>query len=197
MIRTLTLAVAAAFMFCGQANAIFIIDSFGKVDTIADDAVGRQIQTTATGTIFAEVTTTGFGIFGAADKAGYFYQAVAPGDTFTLTYTWDVPTFDDLQSVSGNEIAAIPAAFAGSWDLVIDGGAAGILYNGTALGAPGVPIEIDNATELSFSYTWNAIGAGIGQFGGPGSPLIATPEPTAALMLGSVLGLGIARRRRR
>ncbi|MEM7783308.1 MAG: PEP-CTERM sorting domain-containing protein [Planctomycetota bacterium] len=197
MIRTLSLACVAALMFCGNASGIFIIDNFFRVDTVANDGITRLATPHGGGNIFAEATTTGATIFGATDQQGYFVQAVNPGDTFTLTYTWDVPTFDDLQSVSGNQIAAIPQAFAGAWTLVIDGGAAGVLFNGTALGAPGVPIDIDTTDQLAFTFTWGGFGPGIGQFGGPGSPLIATPEPTAALMLGSVIGLGIARRRRR
>jgi hypothetical protein len=193
MIRKLALSLLAVLAFSCQANAEFIIDNFFTVD-VENDAVATLVHAAGGGNIFVEASTTGGTTVSSAPGAGYSFTGAS--NTFTLSYTWDVPTFDDLQSISGLELPIVPQSAVG-WNLDISTDGVTTDYSGPAISAPGTPpIQLDAATELTFAYTFS--GAGLaGQFGGFGSVLIATPEPTALMMLGSVAGLGLIRRRRR
>ena len=62
------------------------------------------------------------------------------------------------------------------------------------------PIALDNATELTYTFTYDGgspVGFGIGSLGGTANALFATPEPTAFLMLGTAGLIVLSRRRRR
>lgn len=203
MKRIVLLALAAFLCLSGQSQAEFLIDSFKFVDNIANDGNGVLVHAAGGGNIYAEVETTGTMSLMATPGSGYTLTTPSAGDTFRITYTWTPngtypggATFDALQSISGLQLAPIPQAFIG-WDINIGLGAAGLGYAGPALGAPGATtINLDDATELEFTYTYNS-GLSFGQFGGPGSPLFATPEPTGMVMMGSIAVVGLLRRRRK
>lgn len=199
MIRTLCLSLIAALAFCAQTNADFLIDDFVTLD-VANDAATQLVYSAGGGDIFVEVSSTGGTVI--TNGSGYTATAFTTGDTFTVSYTWSTPTFDDLQGTSGLELASIPQGFAPDWNLDISLDGVTNAYSGSAIGAPGGSIALDTATELTFSYTWTAATTPVfgasGFFGSVGSaPLFATPEPTTFAMLGSVAVLGLVRRRRR
>lgn len=194
MIRTLSLAVLTAMMLCSQASADFIIDDFQQLD-LSNDGNATLVHAAGGGNIFLEVTSTGAA--DAVDGGGgtYVVSGGAANDTVTFLYTWDTATFNDLQSVSGNQLPAVPFGYVGSWSLDVDTGVGTTNFAVAPLGLFGTPIELDDATQLELTFTFNG-GLNFAQYGGLANPLIATPEPTAALMLGSALCFGMVRRRR-
>ena len=129
----------------------------------------------------------------------YVFTANNVGDSFVISYDFD-GVFNDLQSISGNQLSAIPASFVGDFTLAIDTGVGDpTTFERTVPSILPTPIELDDATELTFTFTYTGnspLDFGIGTFGGTGNALFATPEPTAFMMLGTA-GLIVLFPRRR
>lgn len=187
-------ALLCTVLFCSSANADFFIDNFTKLD-----AVGGGATSIGSNGITVSVTNTSGTTI--VDDAGnqYIFQANS-GDSFTVSYDW-AGIFNDLQSVSGNQLVSSPVSFFGDWTMEIDTG----VGSPTNFG-PSIPtilpaaIDLDNATELTYTFTYNGgspLGFGVGAFGGTANPLFATPEPTAFFMLGSAGVILVSRRRRK
>ncbi len=198
VIRKICLALFTAVLLCGTSQADFIIDAFNVLD--APNAGGA----TAIGSngITVEATSTAGGMSANDLNERYDLVASSPGDVFTVRYDW-AGIFNDLQSVSGNQLEFLPlGSFVGNWSLDIFDGTSTVGTLTPFNPVLGAPIPLDNATELSFTFTYTGGsplpgGVGVGAWGGLGLNLVATPEPTSLLMLGSVAGLCLARRRRR
>lgn len=198
MKRITFLALLLSTLLCSTAQADFFIDNF----TVLDDVGGGATSIGSNG-ITVEVTdNTGTTTATTLDDFNnrYVFTANNIGDSFTVSYDW-AGVFDDLQSVTGNQLTESPLSFFGDWTMTID----------TGLGAPatfgptiptilGTPIDLDNATELTYTFTYNGgspLPFGIGTLGGPSNPLFATPEPTAFMMLGTAGLIVLSRRRRK
>ena len=181
-------------LLSSNAQADFLIDGF----SVLDDIGGPATSIGSNGISVAVSDNTGTTV-ADDDNDYYFLQAFNAGDSLVISYDW-AGVFDDLQSISGNQLEELPVDFFGNWTTTID----------TGVGTPSVfgpsvptvlatPIELDDATELTFTFTYNGgspLGFGVGTFGGTSNPLFATPEPTAFLMLGTA-GLIVLFPRRR
>jgi hypothetical protein len=187
MIRSLFLSLAVVFALCCSANADFIIDDFNGVDA---DPVNMNGPFDMGSGIFVDVTSSGGTAF-SLDGFGYGVTGATGGDSFSVAYTWASNFGGNISSVLGNEIVSIPTAFSVlGWNTTVDTGAGAVAYNS------GDVIAMDAATQLTFSFT--SLGGPLGATGSfGGAALVATPEPTALMMLGSVAGFGLIRRRRR
>ena len=133
------------------------------------------------------------------DNDRYFFQAFNPGDSLVISYDFD-GVFNDLQSVSGNQLSQLPTDFFGDFTTTIDTGVETVVIDTTVPSVLLDPIDIDDATELTFTFTYNGgspLGFGVGTFGGTSNELFATPEPTAFAMLGMAGLIVLFPRRRR
>ena len=194
MKRFTILALLFTALLSSNAQADFLIDNFTRLDDVGGPAtsIGSSGITVAvsdnTGTTVAD-----------DDNNHYFFRANNAGDSLVISYDFD-GVFNDLQSVSGNQLTSIPADFFGDFTLAIDTGVgAPVTFGPTVPSILPAPIDLDNATELTFTFTYNGnspLGFGVGTFGGTSNPLFATPEPTAFLMLGTA-GLIVLFPRRR
>ena len=203
MKRITFLALLLTGLLCSTAQADFFIDNFSILD-----AVGGGPTSIGSNGISVEVTESiGPGSSTDADDANSQYAFIANniGDTFTVSYDW-AGDFDDLQSVSGLQLTELPLNFFGDWTLTIDTGGSTSDFDPTiSTILSSTPIELDDATELTFTFTYNGGGIsipsvpvfGFGSFGGPSNPLFATPEPTAFMMLGTAGLIVLSRRRRK
>ena len=198
MKRITFLALLLTGLLCSTAQADFFIDNF----SILDDVGGGATSIGSSG-ITVEVTdTTGTTTATALDAANsrYLFTPNNIGDSFVVSYDW-AGVFDDLQSVSGTQLTQSPVAFFGDWTLTIDTGVGTPASFGPAIPTIlSTPIELDNATELTYTFTYNGgspLPTGFGTFGGPANPLFATPEPTAFMMLGTAGLIVLSRRRRK
>lgn len=190
------LALLLTALLCSTAQAEFFIDNF----TILDDIGGGPTSIGSNG-ITVNVSD-GTGTTTVTDRYSFITNNV--DDTFVVSYDWD-GVLGDLQSISGLQLSQLPVGFVGDWNVTIDTGVGTPLTLGPAI--PTVlasPIELDNATELTFTFTYLGGGVslggpvfGVGTFGGPANALFATPEPTAFLMLGTAGLIVLSRRRRR
>ena len=198
MKRITFLALLLTGLLCSTAQADFFIDNFSILD-----AVGGGPTSIGSNGISVEVTESiGPGSSTDADDANSQYAFIANniGDTFTVSYDW-AGDFDDLQSVSGLQLTELPLNFFGDWTLTIETGdsTSGLLDpTSSVLG----PIDLDNATALTYAFTYNGgntfpLNFGFGTFGGASNPLFATPEPTAFMMLGTAGLIVLSRRRRK
>ncbi|MEL7500611.1 MAG: PEP-CTERM sorting domain-containing protein [Planctomycetota bacterium] len=196
-IRIACAALAIAFVTCSSANAEFYIDNFSILDTVND------ASPTSIGSNGITVEVTGPGVSLDPVNTRYVFNAANIGDTFRVRYDW-TGVFNDLQSVSGNQLESIAiGAFFGNWTMSIDTGVGGPSFYGPAL--PTIlpsAIGLDDATELTFEFTYDGGspipgGVGVGTWGGLNNPLFATPEPTGLVMLGGVGLVGLMRRRRK
>lgn len=189
------IALFCTVLFCSTANAEFYIDNFTTLD-----AVGGGATSIGSNGITVSVTDTAGTTI--ADDVGnqYIFQANNIGDSFTVSYDW-AGVFNSLQSVSGNQLSSSPVSFFGNWTMAIDTG-----VGSPTTFSPSIPtilpvaIDLDNATELTYTFTYNGgspLGFGVGAFGGTANPLFATPEPTAFFMLGSAGVILVSRRRRK
>ncbi len=195
--KRIFLALLLTILFCGTAQADFFVDNFSILDEVGGGATsigsnGISVEVTdntgtTTGTVLDDVSSR------------YIFTANNIGDSFVVSYDW-AGVFDDLQSVSGLQLTQSPVGFFGNWTLTIDTGVGTPVALGPTIPTLlGTPIELDDATELTYTFTYNGgspLGFGIGSLGGTSNPLFATPEPTAFMMLG-VAGLIMASRRRR
>ena len=188
---------------CNTAQADFIIDNFRILDDIGGSAtsIGGSGITVAVSANFAPSnnpngTST---VVADDDNDRYFFQAFNAGDTLVISYDFD-GIFNDLQSVSGNQLSTLPANFFGDFTTTIDTGVETLVFDDNVPSVLAPPIDIDDATELTFTFTYNGgspVGFGVGTFGGTVNPLFATPEPTAFLMLGTAGLIVLFPRRRR
>ena len=200
MKRFTFLALLFTVLLCSNAQADFLIDNF----TVLDDVGGPATSIGSNGITVAVSDNTGTTTATNSDDDNnrYTFTANNVGDSFVVSYDFG-GIFDDLQSVSGNLLTRSPVSFFGDWTMTID----------TGLGTPATfgptiptnlptPIELDNATELTYTFTFNGgdpfgAGFGFGTFGGPSNPLFATPEPTTFSMLGMAGLIVLFPRRRR
>ena len=191
--------VASLVLACSSsAHAEFLIDAFNAPVTAGS---GPSVVQTQNG-ISLEVTTNAPAAFNIDSNNTYqlgFISgggalAAGNGDFVTFTYTWGGGTFDSLQSISGLQLESLPSNVIGDWDLDIDLGSGS--FNGLDPSVALTPIALDNATQLSLTYTVTGP-AGFLDFGGIGNTLFATPEPTSLLMLGGLGAFALARRRKR
>lgn len=195
------LALLFTALLSSNAQADFAIDNF----LILDDVNGgpTSIRPIGSNPITVSVSdNTGTTTATVSDDLsnGYFFTANNVGDSFVISYDW-AGVFDDLQSISGNQLSGVPASFFGDWTLTIDTGVGTpVAFGPTVPSILSTPIELDSATELTFNFTYNGgspLGFGVGTFGGLSGPLIATPEPTAFMMLGTAGLIVLFPRRRR
>lgn len=220
MTRKIVTALAMLLAVSGTAKAEFLIDNFRSSVEINNGS--QLIRSIGNQNLSLEVTAVGASFFSPGDvgfiDGRYSFGLAGDGATVSFAYTWSGGgTFDSLQSISGLEIEILPADFSapsgfGGWNLAIDGGAAGRIFGGDAGVFPeGQPassafpggLSIDDATSLTFTYTYDSEGGafsfGSGNFGRGinGGTLIATPEPSALAMVGVVgVCFGLNRRRR-
>ena len=198
MKRITFLALLLTGLLCSTAQADFFIDNF----SVLDDVGGGATSIGSNGITVAVTDTIGAGSSTVVDDVNSQYQFTAnnAGDTFVVSYDW-AGVFGDLQSVSGLQLTQSPSNFFGDWTLTID--------TGVSISAPLdptistiSPIDLDDATELTYTFTYNGgsslpLGFGFGTFGGTSNPLFATPEPTAFMMLGTAGLIVLSRRRRK
>ena len=200
MKRISFLALLLTALLSSNAQADFAIDNFLILDEVGGGAttirpIGQNPLTVAvsdnTGTTTATVSDD--------ENNEYFFTANNIGDTFVVSYDF-AGVFDDLQSISGNQLSAVPVSFFGDWTMTIDTGVGDpVAFGPTVPSILPAPIGLDDATELTFSFTYNGsspLGFGVGTFGGLSGPLFATPEPTSFMMLG-MAGLTVLFPRRR
>ena len=196
MIRSLLPAVAFLAFLVSGAQADFLIDNFTSLDT-PNDAAASAANPNA-GVITVEAFSTG-GILQAQSANDLYAFSAVNGDNFTILYDW-AGLYEDLPgaSIGGKveRIESIPVSTLfgslGDWQMTISRGAAGTdtytasnnIYGESLIGAD----------ALSFTFEYSGAGSSVMLFGGAG--LIATPEPTSFMMLGSVAVLGLVRRRR-
>ena len=200
MKRITFLALLLTGLLCSTAQADFFIDNFSILD-----AVGGGPTSIGSNGISVDVTESiGPGSSTVADDVNsqYVFTANNIGDSFTVSYDW-TGNFNDLQSVSGLQLTQSPLNFFGDWTLTIDTGVStSAPLDPTIPSFLDTPIDLDNATELTYTFTFNGgspspLGFGFGTFGGPSNPLFATPEPTAFMMLGTAGLIVLSRRRRK
>jgi len=122
--------------------------------------------------------------------------AVVPFNTFTLTYNVVGGNFGDVFATSGSSGAAFDGfavsvvySFGGQGRVSINGGATQSLGPGANV-FRNVANPLD--TSVSFSFTHEPGGSGSMTV----TSLSAVPEPTALMLVGSVVGLCFIRRRR-
>ena len=202
MKRITFLALLLTGLLCSSAQADFFIDNF----SILDDVGGGATSIGSSGITVAVTDNTGTTTATVSDAVNsrYFFTANNVGDSFVVSYDW-AGVFNDLQSVSGLQLTQSPLNFFGDWDLTIDTGVSSTSFGPTIPTILATPIDLDNATELTYTFTYNGGGIptpsgsvfGVGTLGGPSNPLFATPEPTAFMMLGTAGLIVLSRRRRK
>lgn len=205
MKRITFLALLLTGLLCSTAQADFFIDNF----SILDDVGGGATSIGSSGITVEVTNSVGVGSSTVADDANsqYVFTASSIGDSFIVSYDWGGGAFSDLSSVSvsGLQLTQSPLNFFGDWTLTID--------TGVSISAPLdptistiSPIDLDDATELTYTFTYNGGGLalppsgdviGLGTFGGTSNSLFATPEPTAFMMLGTAGLIVLSRRRRK
>ena len=200
MKRITFLALLLTGLLCSTAQPDFFIDNF----SVLDDVGGGATSIGSNGITVAVTDTIGAGSSTVVDDVNSQYQFTAnnAGDTFVVSYDW-AGVFGDLQSVSGLQLTQSPLNFFGDWTLSINTGVSTSgPFDPTIPTFLGTPIDLDNATELTYTFTYNGgsslpLGFGFGTFGGTSNPLFATPEPTAFMMLGTAGLIVLSRRRRK
>ena len=190
------LALLLTGLLCSNAQAEFFIDNFSILDQVGGGptAIGSNGITVAVSDNTGTTTAT------LSDNNRYSFIANNIGDEFVVSYDW-AGVFGDLQSISGLQLTQSPLNFIGDWTVSINTGVgAPVELNAAASTILASPIALDNATELTYTFTYDGgspVGFGIGSLGGTANALFATPEPTAFLMLGTAGLIVLSRRRRR
>ena len=190
------LALLLTGLLCSNAQAEFFIDNFSILDQVGGGptAIGSNGITVAVSDNTGTTTAT------LSDSNRYSFIANNIGDEFVVSYDW-AGVFGDLQSISGLQLTQSPLNFFGDWTVSINTGVgASVELDPTASTILASPIALDNATELTYTFTYDGgspVGFGIGSLGGTANALFATPEPTAFLMLGTAGLIVLSRRRRR
>ena len=190
------LALLLTGLLCSNAQAEFFIDNFSILDQVGGGptAIGSNNITVAVSDNTGTTTAT------LSDSNRYSFIANNIGDEFVVSYDW-AGVFGDLQSISGLQLTQSPLNFIGDWTVSINTGVgAPVELNAAASTILASPIALDNATELTYTFTYDGgspVGFGIGSLGGTANALFATPEPTAFLMLGTAGLIVLSRRRRR
>ena len=199
MKRISLLALLFTALLSSNAQGDFFIDNFSILDSVGGPAT--SIGSSGINVAVSDNTGTTTALFSDDVNNRYQFTANNVGDSFVVAY--DFPgVFNDLQSVSGNQLTQSPGSFFGDWTMTIDTGVGTPASFGPTIPTIlGSPIDLDSASELTFTFTYNGGstfpgGAGVGIFGGPSNPLFATPEPTAFMMLGTA-GLIVLFPRRR
>lgn len=196
MKRFMPLALLLTGLLCSNAQAEFFIDNFSILDQVGGGptAIGSNGITVAVSDNTGTTTAT------LSDSNRYSFIANNIGDEFVVSYDW-AGVFGDLQSISGLQLTQSPLNFIGDWTVSINTGVgAPVELNAAASTILASPIALDNATELTYTFTYDGgspVGFGIGSLGGTANALFATPEPTAFLMLGTAGLIVLSRRRRR
>ena len=196
MIRTFCFALLGLVMFCGTSNADFIVDDFVN---IATSGGGEVISNSSTDSnITVEITDQSAGGVLQSNADNYGFLATAAGQFFTLTYDFGGVEFQDLPNVFNNTfIRALGFPVATSIGDVSDWTFEASTDGGTSFDTLGVELAGETDVQLRFTFDGNGIGVSSLTFGGAATPLVAVPEPTGVLMLGSIVALGYVRRRRR
>ena len=190
------LALLLTGLLCSNAQAEFFIDNFSILDQVGGGptAIGSNGITVAVSDNTGTTTAT------LSDSNRYSFIANNIGDEFVVSYDW-AGVFGDLQSISGLQLTQSPLNFFGDWTVSINTGVgASVELDPTASTILASPIALDNATELTYTFTYDGgspLAFGIGSLGGTANALFATPEPTAFLMLGTAGLIVLSRRRRR
>lgn len=190
------LALLLTGLLCSNAQAEFFIDNFSILDQVGGGptAIGSNGITVAVSDNTGTTTAT------LSDSNRYSFIANNIGDEFVVSYDW-AGVFGDLQSISGLQLTQSPLNFIGDWTVSINTGVgAPVELNAAASTILASPIALDNATELTYTFTYDGgspVGFGIGSLGGTANALFATPEPTAFLMLGTAGLIVLSGRRRR
>ena len=196
MKRFMPLALLLTGLLCSNAQAEFFIDNFSILDQVGGGptAIGSNGITVAVSDNTGTTTAT------LSDNNRYSFIANNIGDEFVVSYDW-AGVFGDLQSISGLQLTQSPLNFIGDWTVSINTGVgAPVELNAAASTILASPIALDNATELTYTFTYDGgspVGFGIGSLSGTANALFATPEPTAFLMLGTAGLIVLSRRRRR
>jgi len=195
MKRFMPLALLLTILLCGNAQAEFFIDNFSILDQVGGGPT--SIGSNGISVEVSDNTNTTTATLSSNNR--YSFIANNIGDTFVVSYDW-AGVLGDLQSISGLELTQSPFSFFGDWTVSIDTGVGTPVVLGPAIPPTlASPIALDNATELTYTFTYDGgspIGFGVGALGGTANALFATPEPSAFLMLGAA-GLIVSSRRRR
>ena len=190
------LALLLTGLLCSNAQAEFFIDNFSILDQVG----GGPTAIGSNGITVAVSDNTGTTNATLSDSNRYSFIANNIGDEFVVSYDW-AGVFGDLQSISGLQLTQSPLNFIGDWTVSINTGVgAPVELNAAASTILASPIALDNATELTYTFTYDGgspLAFGIGSLGGTANALFATPEPTAFLMLGTAGLIVLSRRRRR
>ena len=155
MKRITFLALLLTGLLCSTAQADFFIDNF----SILDDVGGGATSIGSSGITVAVTDNTGTTTATVSDAVNsrYFFTANNVGDSFVVSYDW-AGVFNDLQSVSGLQLTQSPLNFFGDWDLTIDTGVSSTSFGPTIPTILATPIDLDNATELTYTFTYNGGG---------------------------------------
>lgn len=218
MIRKLCFVLIGLLTFCSSSHANLIVDNFafGAQIGVASNNVDRG------GSFLSDLRLNqSIGgvnpVYNAATDS-YSSAGVAVGESFSVTYD----DFGGADAVNGlgqtlgtasgmgpfvSLIVPVSVSMAelGDWNLLVGGTVGGIYYdmpivvsgNQTIISVAG--LENDQTLTLRFTYNGtNATGTSL-VYGGSGNTLNApvVPEPTTLMMFGTVVGLGLAHRRRR
>ena len=190
------LALLLTGLLCSNAQAEFFIANFSILDQVG----GGPTAIGSNGITVAVSDNTGTTNATLSDSNRYSFIANNIGDEFVVSYDW-AGVFGDLQSISGLQLTQSPLNFIGDWTVSINTGVgAPVELNAAASTILASPIALDNATELTYTFTYDGgspLAFGIGSLGGTANALFATPEPTAFLMLGTAGLIVLSRRRRR
>ena len=166
MKRISLLALLFTALLSSNAQADFFIDNFSVLDNVG----GPATSIGSNGITVAVTDNTGTTTATISDDTNnrYNFRADNVGDSFVVSYNF-AGVFDDLQSVSGNQLTESPVTFFGDWTMTIDTGVGTPVAFGPSI--PTIlpnPIDLDDATELTFTFTYNGNDSGsnpLGDFG--------------------------------
>lgn len=197
MIRSLLPALATLAFLVSGAQADFLIDNFSNLDTPNDMAASAANPNG--GFVTVEAFSSG-GTLAIQPANDLYTFGATTGESFTLLYDW-AGLYENVPGASiGGKIERIEDIPLGilfgslnDWVMTIDRGAAG--SNSYTASSNIYGESLIGADQLAFTFEYTGAGASVILFGG--ADLIATPEPTSLMMLGSVAVVGLVRRRRR
>ena len=124
--------------------------------------------------------------------------------TLSIEYDFGTDTLGNVASGIGvdNLILPVSAAIPSNWAMSIvftESGSDTVVYSGGITNQFQSTTNLaSNANQIEFRFRHLNPGSPIDSvvWGGPGAQLIANPEPGSFLMLSSILGIGLLRRRR-
>lgn len=201
MIRSLVYSIVLSLTSAACCQADFVVDDFSVLAASGGPTIG--LSSSLSLTVTESATGTGITLFGTDDPNQLYVMGALTGSatdtaSFNFLYTWGGGNWQDLAGVEFNSLRldSLPLSSPNlsDWQVTADLGAAGTI---TQSADNFSSISLNNATQLSLTFDYApAAGSGFSvlTFGG-NNPLIATPEPTSFLLMGSLSGLALIRRR--